>query len=121
MLRVRARSGPVALAKPEEAVLADIAAKRHQTDAAQQKIKQPAMRPPDIRLTALGTRNRHGQQSPKNLRLVEAGISSSALRRPDQQVVALSLGRRADQGDTSMMLPSLGIRNRGAIISHSAL
>jgi hypothetical protein len=54
------RLGSQASAKPEEAVLADIAAQRHHAEAAQYKVEQSAMRPPDIVLFALGTFHSHG-------------------------------------------------------------
>jgi hypothetical protein len=48
-------------------MLADVAAQGHQTNAAQQKIKQSLMRPPDVAFMALWAFNSHSWQSPENL------------------------------------------------------
>jgi len=60
-------SGADAFAKPEEAMFADVAAQGHHADAAQQKIKQSMMRPPDVAFMALRAFNSHSWQSPENL------------------------------------------------------
>jgi hypothetical protein len=56
-----------ASAKPEEAVLTEVAAQRHQADASEQEIEKPPMRPSDISFAAPWTCNRHGPKSPENL------------------------------------------------------
>jgi hypothetical protein len=61
------KSGSDAFAEPEEAMLADVAAQGHHADAAQQKIKQSMMRPPDVAFMALRAFNSHNWQSPENL------------------------------------------------------
>jgi hypothetical protein len=56
-----------AFAKPEEAMLADIAPQGHHANAAQQEIIQSVMRPPDVAFMALRAFNSHSWQSPVNL------------------------------------------------------
>jgi hypothetical protein len=53
-----------ASAKPEESVLADVAAQGHHPDAPEEKVQNTAMGPSNVGFTALWTCNNHGQQSP---------------------------------------------------------
>ena len=50
---MRLRLGAEALAKAEEAVLADVAAQGNHADAAEDEIEEPAMRSADVWFTAL--------------------------------------------------------------------
>jgi hypothetical protein len=66
-------SGPQALAEPEEAMFAKVAAQGHHADAAQKKVQQSVVRPPDVGFMALWAFNSHSGQSPENLGTGEVG------------------------------------------------
>ena len=67
-------SGAEALAEPEEAVFADVAAQGHHADAPQQDVEESAMRPPDVAFMTLWASNSHSWQSPENLWPGEVGL-----------------------------------------------
>ena len=67
-------SATQALAEPEEAVFADVAAQGHHADAPQQEVEESAMRPPDVAFMTLWASNSHSWQSPENLWPGEVGL-----------------------------------------------
>ncbi len=94
-------SGAEALAEPEEAVFADVAAQGHHADAPQQEVEQSAMRPPDVAFMTLWASNSHSRQSPENLRPGEVGLPRRLPPHSEHQDHANS-GPRCGAGSVSI-------------------